>query len=77
MSGPVEQRYVTLAEAANYLGMSPKTLYGWAEHGMMPGYKVGRVWRFDRTELDQFVREWRTLALYNSSACSGPGRKGV
>lgn len=52
----VEQRYFSLPQAAIYLGLSPKTLYAWVENGKMPGYKLGRVWRFDRGELDQFVR---------------------
>ncbi len=47
---------MSVAEAAAYMGLSPKTIYAWAEKGAMPGYKVGRVWRFDKTELDVFVR---------------------
>jgi excisionase family DNA binding protein len=52
----LEQRYLSVTEAATYLGLSPKTVYAWVEKGAMPGYKVGRVWRFDKTELDEFVR---------------------
>lgn len=52
----IEQRYFSVTEAAIYLGLSSKTVYAWAEKGAMPGYKVGRVWRFDRVELDDFVR---------------------
>jgi excisionase family DNA binding protein len=53
----IGQRYLSVMEAATYLGLSPKTIYAWAEKGAMPAYKVGRVWRFDRGELDQFVRK--------------------
>ena len=56
MDESVERRYVSLLQAATYLGLSPKTIYAWVERGMIPGYKVGRVWRFDRQELDLFVR---------------------
>jgi excisionase family DNA binding protein len=55
----MEQRYLSVAETAAYLGLSPKTVYAWAEKGAMPAHKVGRVWRFDRTELDDFVRGQR------------------
>src|SRR5579862_1931314 len=54
MDQEAEQRYLSLKQAAAYLGLSPKTLYAWAEDREIPGHKVGRVWRFDRQELDQF-----------------------
>ena len=56
MSNLVEQRYLSVSETATYLGLSPKTVYAWAEKGAIPAYKVGRVWRFDKTDLDDFVR---------------------
>ena len=73
----IEQRYLSVAETAAYLGLSPKTVYSWAEKGTIPAYKVGRVWRFDRTELDKFVRGQGGTLLYNLPKCSGPERKGV
>lgn len=51
-----ERRYFSVREAAAYLGLSPKTVYAWAEQHVMPAYKLGRVWRFDKAELDDFVR---------------------
>jgi excisionase family DNA binding protein len=59
----IEQRYLSVAETAAYLGLSPKTIYCWAEKSAMPAYKVGRVWRFDRTELDDFVRGQKRQAV--------------
>jgi excisionase family DNA binding protein len=53
---PIEQRYLSVLDAAAYLGLSAKTIYAWAERGAIPAYKVGRVWRFDKLELDEFVR---------------------
>jgi len=50
------QPYLSLIQAAAYLGLSPKTIYVWAEGRRIPAYKVGRLWRFDRAELDAFVR---------------------
>jgi excisionase family DNA binding protein len=52
----IERRYLSLSEAASYLGLSRKTLYAWAEKQGIPAYKVGRLWRFDKVELDDFVR---------------------
>lgn len=60
----MEQRFFSINDTAKYLGLSPKTIYLWAEKGTMPAYKLGRVWRFDQKELDQFVRG--TADLYGS-----------
>jgi excisionase family DNA binding protein len=56
VSRVVDQRYLSVSETATYLGLSPKTIYAWAEKGAIPAYKVGRVWRFDKTDVDDFVR---------------------
>jgi excisionase family DNA binding protein len=79
MNTAIEQRYLNVTDTAKYLGLSPKTIYGWAEKGTIPAYKVGRVWRFDKTELDVFVRgkTQQEGFIYNPMECSGPERKGV
>jgi excisionase family DNA binding protein len=52
----VEQRYYTLQQTATYTGFSCKTLYRWAEDGIIPATKIGRVWRFDKLKLDSFMQ---------------------
>ena len=54
--GHVVRRFLSVQDSAEYLGLAPKTLYTWAERGTIPAYKLGRLWRFDREELDRFVR---------------------
>lgn len=65
----IQQRYISLKDASVYLGLSPKTLYDWTTNGQIPAYKLGRVWRFDRQELDGFVHRSNTSSnaiCYNS-----------
>lgn len=53
----LETRYFGYAEAAAYIGVSVGTLRRMAESGKLRTYKVGeRLVRFDRLELDRFVR---------------------
>jgi len=59
----MERRYLSLADTALYLGLSPKTLYAWVEKGAIPAYKLGRVWRFDKAEMDDFVKSQRREAF--------------
>ncbi len=42
---------LTLAEAADMLGVCTKTLAKWATEGKVPATKIGRDWRFLRSKL--------------------------
>lgn len=42
---------LTLKEAAALLQVCTKTLATWATDGKVPGFKIGRDWRFLRTKL--------------------------
>ena len=43
-------------EAADYLGISSSNLYSMAQQGRIPGNKLGKMWRFNKKELDSWVR---------------------
>lgn len=36
--------------------MSKDSVYGWVSSGRMPGHRVGRLWKFKRAEVDEWVR---------------------
>ena len=43
-------------EAADYLGVTPVTVYRWCRGGRLPCAKVGRLWRVRRDALEEFLR---------------------
>jgi excisionase family DNA binding protein len=47
---------LTADEAAKYLRVSLKTLYRLVAAGKVPGQKVGRSWRFRKTDLVAFLQ---------------------
>jgi excisionase family DNA binding protein len=47
---------MTVEEVAEYLRVTPSSIYEWAKAGKMPAAKVGRLWRFHREEIDAWVR---------------------
>jgi excisionase family DNA binding protein len=47
---------MTPAEAAAYLRISIATLLRMARNGEIPGLRVGKLWRFRRSELDRWLR---------------------
>lgn len=46
-----DAEYLTLAEAARLLQVSPKTLWSLARAYHIPHFRVGKQYRFARTEL--------------------------
>ncbi len=51
-----EQRWLSVGEIAEYLGIRPDTVYKWIERKDMPAHKVGRLWKFKAEEIDKWVK---------------------
>ena len=49
-------RWFSVEEIATHLGIKPETVYVWIETKQMPAHKVGRLWKFQREEVDNWVR---------------------
>ena len=47
--------------AARYLGITPRTLYRLVDHGEVPAYAMGRVYRLRRTDLDAYLDAVRVV----------------
>ena len=49
-------RWLSVDEIAEHLGVSKDTVYTWVNERGMPGHKVGRLWKFKVGEVDDWVR---------------------
>lgn len=52
----MSDRWMSVEEIAEYLGVSKDTVYGWITKKDMPAHKVGRLWKFKSDEVDFWVR---------------------
>jgi excisionase family DNA binding protein len=50
------EKWVTLKEVQAYLGIGRETVLQWIAKRNMPAYKVGRLWKFKISEIDEWVR---------------------
>jgi PTS system nitrogen regulatory IIA component len=50
-----EHEILTLEEVADYLRVSERTVYEWANKGEIPCGKLGTTWRFKRSEVEKWV----------------------
>lgn len=46
---------MTIEEVAEYLRVSERTIYDWAQKGELPGGKLGTTWRFKRDEIEKWL----------------------
>ena len=51
--------YISVDEAAQYLGIKPVTLRNWIKKTDIPTRKIGKQWKFKRSELDEWVNSGR------------------
>ena len=51
----MDERLMSIKELAEYLQLDLSTLYLWSQQGEIPAMKVGRVWRYRRSEVDDWL----------------------
>lgn len=51
------ERWVSVDEIAEHLGVKKDTVYKWVARKKMPAHKVGRLLKFQIKEIDKWVRE--------------------
>lgn len=47
---------MSLEQAAEYLSIKPMSLRALARDGKLPAAKIGRAWRFNKNDIDDFLR---------------------
>ena len=52
----VTNRWYSLKEICEYLGVSRDTIFKWIELKKMPAHKMGRQWKFKTDEVDEWVK---------------------
>ena len=51
----MEDRWLSVDEMAEYLGVSKDTVYNWIKDRNLPAHKVGRFWKIKQAQLDKWV----------------------
>ncbi|MDO5139784.1 MAG: helix-turn-helix domain-containing protein [Oscillospiraceae bacterium] len=56
------EKYISLEEAADYLGIRPVTLRSWVRDpkNEIPAHKIGRFWKFKCSEIDEWVNSGKS-----------------
>jgi excisionase family DNA binding protein len=51
----IADRWLSVDEIASYLGVKRDTVYKWIDRKNLPAHKVGRLWKFRKQEVDEWV----------------------
>lgn len=54
------ERWMSVEEIANHLGVSKDTIRGWIKKETIPFYKVGRQYKFKISEIDAWVESGKS-----------------
>lgn len=52
-----DDRWISIEEAANYLGVNKDTIRNWIKkQNGIPAHKIGKLWKFKKSELDAWIK---------------------
>ena len=49
-------KLLSVDQLAEYLNLKKQTIYNWLNQGKISGIKMGGVWRFDKREIDNWLK---------------------
>jgi len=52
----MKDRWLSVDEICKYLGVSNDTVYRWINRHHMPAHRMGRLWKFKKDEIDEWVK---------------------
>ncbi len=52
----MNEPWVSVEQVARHLGVAKDTVYRWRERRNLPAHRIGRLWKFRLSEVDDWVR---------------------
>lgn len=51
-----QERWLSVNEIAEHLGVSKDTIHKWIKNKSIPSHRIGKLWKFKASEVDEWVR---------------------
>lgn len=52
----MEERWLSVKEIATHIGVGPDTVYKLISRKRLPAHKLGKLWKFRTTEVDEWIK---------------------
>ena len=56
----LNDNWISIVDAASYLGVKVVTLRKWIKENKIPAHKIGKLWKFKKSELDEWVESGKS-----------------
>lgn len=54
------ENWISITEAATHLGVKVDTIRAWIKKTDIPAHKIGKLWKFKISELDEWVKSGKS-----------------
>lgn len=51
----MEEKLLSVDDLCEYLGIGRDTIYKWISVKNLPAYRLGRLWKFKKKEVDKWI----------------------
>ena len=63
MADVIQDGWIGIEQAAQYLDGNKDTIRNWIKKSNIPAHKVGKLWKFKKTELDEWIKSGKSANL--------------
>ena len=54
------EKWIGIEEAAEYMDVTKDTVRNWIKKTDIPAHKIGKLWKFKKSELDAWLKSGRS-----------------
>jgi excisionase family DNA binding protein len=55
-----EEKWISISEAAEHLGVTVDSIRNWIKKTDIPAHRIGKLWKFKKSELDLWVKSGKS-----------------
>ena len=56
----IEENWISMTEAAAHLDVTKDSIRNWIKKTDIPAHKIGKLWKFKKSELDEWVKSGKS-----------------
>lgn len=60
MDNAINDKWVGIEEAAQYMDVTKDTVRNWIKKTDIPAHKIGKLWKFKLSELDTWIKSGKS-----------------
>ena len=60
MNERIEDKWIVLEEAAEYMDVTKDTVRNWIKKTDIPAHKIGKLWKFKKSEIDEWIKSGKS-----------------